>query len=138
MSDDSQSLVGHAREPVESQRHRADIVDEDVEPAVVLSAGDERLRTVWRGESTGIASTGTPSATRAEIASDIPRAGNHAHAFSNQRLRDGEADALARAGDHGHLILQSEDPRLSPMLAVSVATIVARFRRRWGSRSFAT
>jgi hypothetical protein len=60
-----------------------------------------------------------------------PRAGDDMRALGRQRLGDGEADALARAGDHRHLAVEIEVHRDVSLRGTCTAGIPARRAAGW-------
>ena len=101
-------LVGDSQEAVEPRRDRADVVDEDVERARTR----ERAATSTAGPSGVPRSTWTgcdarPARRQRPAGRWLAGAGGD-DALGDQGPGDGEADALARAGDDGDLACQAD------------------------------
>jgi hypothetical protein len=97
--------VGGAEEAVESQVDAAHVVDEDVDPAVqVHGMGDEPSGTVGFDQVDGQRRDALETLERADAA----RSGDDLGALRGQLARHGQADALARTGDHDDLVVEFE------------------------------
>src|SRR5262249_42496420 len=88
-------------------RRGTQTVDQDVDPAVLVHrVPDERVRSVLGGQVDRDRGDAVALLERFELGSHAPAAADDVHPFAGERVGDGEADALARPGDDGDLVLE--------------------------------
>jgi hypothetical protein len=98
-------VVGELEEAVEAQPHGADVVDEDVEPAVVVDRPLDQLR--WGAR---LAEIGGHSGDAVQPVQRLGAAGarDHAGALLGQPLGNRQADAGAGTRHYGHPVGEVE------------------------------
>jgi hypothetical protein len=117
--------VVDGEEALGAQPDPADVVDQDVDAAMPLDRRAHQLLGPVGGPEIGL-HRGHP--VDALQAVDRPRPGHDARPLVGQRPRHGQADALAGAGDDGHLVGQLEVHRYPAMSAVVAAQLARRSR----------
>ena len=107
-------VVAGAQEAIHPQPDGADVVDQHVDPTVLVDRALEQQRRAVRGDEV---ERHRGHAVDVLQGVDRARPRDHASALVGERPRDGQSDALAGAGDDGDPVgeLQVHQPRLTVM-----------------------
>jgi hypothetical protein len=81
-------IVGYGKEPAESRRQCADVVDEDVERTMLSGAVDQLLRSIRYRQIDGDRRDAAACRHGLEVSANVSGTSNDAHAFGCQRLRN--------------------------------------------------